>query len=551
LLTHKYQAKVSIGKRLSFAFGLGFVYTLILLMTALSQERSLHQALQRHDLQLLPAIGAIHTVLEQVGTMRRHETQYLMSPNAAEAADMEGKLTQDRAQLQASLDSYRTLTQGEADRADYDKIQALLPGYYQFQDQLLQLARSGQHDQAVKLLLGDSRQSFDALNEAALGWAQRNESLAQQTARAGETLYQHDRRVLIIMAVLFLVSAILSAVRLGNSVTRPLRSAAEQARRVAAGDLTQRIPVPGTDELCALFVALNDMTARLSELITGVVRSARAVEATAGELSQSNEELSQRTQQQAESLRETAASMEQITLLGRNNSNNAADADRLGSQARGLAESGGQVVAQAVTAMSAINQGSSKISNIISMIDEIAFQTNLLALNAAVEAARAGDQGRGFAVVAAEVRALAQRSADAAKQIKGLITNSADSVRAGTDLVDRTGNALSEIQDSVRDMTGLIKEIAQSSHEQAERVQRINEAMLGLNKATHENAALVEQGSDATRALREQSDALSQRAAFFTLENGSTPGAGIAVSRPDAGHGFARARHANLNADAA
>jgi methyl-accepting chemotaxis protein len=272
----------------------------------------------------------------------------------------------------------------------------------------------------------------------------------------------------------------------------------------------------GSDEVCALFNALNEMSSHLSGLITEMRNSAQAVGATADEIARSNQELSQRTQQQASNLEETGASMEEVTSLCKNNSDNAGTADKLAHEAREQAESGGVVVGRAVDAMGAISKGSAKISSIIGVIDEIAFQTNLLALNAAVEAARAGDQGRGFAVVASEVRALALRSADAAKQIKALIIDSANKVQAGTELVDRSGQALSQILKSVREMTTLIKEIANSSHEQAEGVQRINEVILHLDGATQQNAVLVEEGSKASRILKDQATTLFQKTSFFT-----------------------------------
>jgi methyl-accepting chemotaxis protein len=345
-------------------------------------------------------------------------------------------------------------------------------------------------------------------------WQDRSHALAAQS----EELYHRGIRHLIVTICLLAVYVVWSQRQLEGSITRPIALAVDMATAVAQGTLTRHDDLGGKDELSALVTLLSQMSVQLSGLITEVLGSAQAVSVTAGEIAQSNEELSSRTQQQAASLQETAASMEQITSLGRNNSDNAANADRLAQQARELAESGGSIVAQAVDAMGVINQGSARISNIIGVIDDIAFQTNLLALNAAVEAARAGEQGRGFAVVASEVRALAGRSADAAKQIKTLITDSAGKVRAGTELVDRSGQALSQILASVREMTGLIKEIANSSHEQAAGVQRINESILQLDGATQQNAALVEQSSAASRTLQTQAEALAHRGAHFKVE---------------------------------
>jgi methyl-accepting chemotaxis protein len=403
---------------------------------------------------------------------------------------------------------------------DPEQVTSRVNAYLRIHDQIVSLTIDGKRDAAIKLILGDAQRVFDAPGPGAQGWARQNQETAFEHVRAGDALYYRGLKWLLATAGLALLSAVYSALRLRRTIVNPVREAAAQARRVAQGDLTQKLQVSGRDEVGDLLSALNEMTSQLSNLIADVVRSAAAVEATAAALTHSSLELSQRTQYQATHLRQTTASMAQITQLGKSNSDNAAEADHLGTQARELAQSGGEVVTQAVSAMSDINKGSAKIVNIISLIDEIAFQTNLLALNAAVEAARAGEQGRGFAVVASEVRALARRSADAAKQIKTLITESAGSVRVGTELVDRTGNALLQIQSSVVDMTTLIKQIAHSSHEQAIDAQRISDAMRQLDRATEQSTTWVEQGASAAQTLREQADALARRAAYFTLERG-------------------------------
>jgi methyl-accepting chemotaxis protein len=523
LLNQKYWARWKIGSRLGLAFGSLCLWAAVLAAFALYGQRSLHDTLRHYDSGVVPSMRTIHAVIEGMSRTRRHETQHLMTSTSAEMTELESKLVLDRSLVQTNLQKYRDLISDAEDRANYEKMLLQTQGYFQLQDQVLALSRGGtnpiQRAAAAKLLLGDSREAFDTLNDTALAWVQHNETLANAVVHNGEIGYQHGLRILIALTCFLLLSGALSAVQLTTSVTGPLGKAVELAKSVARGDLTRRVEVPGTDEVSMLLDSLNEMSSRLSGLITDVRNSAEAVNATAGEIAHSNEELSQRTQQQAATLEETAASMEEITTLGKNNSDNAGNADRLAHQARELAEMGGSVVGQAVSAMGAINQGSAKISNIIGVIDDIAFQTNLLALNAAVEAARAGEQGRGFAVVASEVRGLARRSADAAKQIKTLIIDSADKVRAGTELVDRSGQALAQILTSVREMTSLIKEIANSSHDQAEGVQRINAAILHLDEATQHNAAFVEEGSSASRTLKDQAETLSRRTAYFTVEH--------------------------------
>ena len=284
---------------------------------------------------------------------------------------------------------------------------------------------------------------------------------------------------------------------------------------VAEGDLTRRIEV----QLPGQFGALADNANRTVEQLTRIVGEIRAssdsINAAAGEIAAGNEDLSQRTEQQAASLEETASSMEEFTATVRQTAENARQANQLAMGAADVASQGGEVVGRVVTTMSAINNSSKKVADIISVIDGIAFQTNILALNAAVEAARAGEQGRGFAVVAAEVRSLAQRSANAAKEIKQLISDSTVKVEEGTALVDQAGKTMVEIVASVKRVTDIIADISAASAEQSSGIEQINQAITHMDEGTQQNAALVEEASASARALEQQAEQLVQTVAVF------------------------------------
>lgn len=328
-----------------------------------------------------------------------------------------------------------------------------------------------------------------------------------------------DVRVWLVGLALVAAATVVIVTRMAsNAITKPLAKAVSLADRVAAGDLTVKIATDGTGEFGRLMLALKSMDENLTRMVSDIRTSAEAIRTSAEEVASGNANLSQRTEEQASTLEETASSMEQLTSAVHDNTENARKANELAKRANTVAAHGGQVVSEVITTMNQIQESSRKIADIISVIDSIAFQTNILALNAAVEAARAGEQGRGFAVVAAEVRGLAQRSADAAKEIKALIGSSVERVDAGTHLVENAGKTMSEIVDSVGKVSAIIDQIATASGEQSSGIGQVNQAISQMDQVVQQNAALVEQATAAADSMRSQAQLLTRVTSVFKLD---------------------------------
>jgi methyl-accepting chemotaxis protein len=319
-----------------------------------------------------------------------------------------------------------------------------------------------------------------------------------------------------------LVAAFLPAWTIIRAITAPLASAVSVASSVAAGKLGNNVTIARRDEFGQLLQALQDMDGKLYDIVHDMRVTSDKVSSATREIAAGNDDLSQRTQEQASSLEQTAASIEEMTASVQQNASNASQASELARSACKVAEHGGTVVQKVVGAMTEISGSSNRIASIVGVIDDIAFQTNLLALNAAVEAARAGEQGRGFAVVATEVRNLAQRSATAAKEIKSLINESVDKVKAGAELVANSGQALAEIVTSVKKVSSVVESIATANDQQASGIQQINHAITQLDDMTQQNAAAVEEIAAVSKSLQDQAESLASKAMHFKLSGADT-----------------------------
>jgi methyl-accepting chemotaxis protein-1 (serine sensor receptor) len=385
------------------------------------------------------------------------------------------------------------------------------------------LAALSGHDfqQASEVLQGEMKASYPKVRASVEALIALQLAIAKSEFEAAQTRYVMVRNISMAVIVFGVLLATLIGFLLIRAITGPLNAAVKLARGVAAGDLTQHIEVSSTNEVGQLLQALKDMNDSLVGVVGQVRTGVDTVAHASSQIAAGNLDLSSRTEEQASSLEETASSMEELTSTVKQNAENARQANQLVGSTADIAVKGGQVVGQVIDTMASIKQSSRKIADIIGVIDGIAFQTNILALNAAVEAARAGEQGRGFAVVAAEVRNLAQRSAGAAKEIKGLIEDSVGKVDAGGKLVDEAGKTMDEIVSSVKRVTDIMSEIAAASQEQSTGIEQVNQAITQMDDVTQQNAALVEEAAAAAESMQEQAAKLAEAVSVFKLDSGA------------------------------
>jgi len=529
-------SNLKIGTRLYLAFGAVIALLAILVASAHANFSRLGEAngLNIHTYEVM---GEANALLESLINIETGERGFALTGKDSSLEP----LTNGQRSFGEHLQKIRALTADNP--AQLERLKTLEGTQQQWLataiDPVIALRRAAAVDGSLDAVVaaeqaGKGKAAMDAMRILLADIGKTESMLLGQRGQEAAALQSRTTWVLLGGGVIAALLACMLAILLTRNITRPLVEAVALAQRVAQGDLSSDIVVRSHDETGQLMAALRDMNTALVGIV-GEVRGGTDTIATASaQIAVGTMDLSSRTEQQASSLEETASSMEELTAAVKQNADNALAARSLASAASSVAVKGGAVVSEVVQTMGSINDSSRKIADIIGVIDGIAFQTNILALNAAVEAARAGEQGRGFAVVATEVRNLAQRSASAAKEIKGLIDDSVEKVGAGSKLVDQAGTTMQDVVDSVQRLSAIIGEITDASEEQRLGIEQVNEAISQMDQVTQQNAALVEEAAAAANAMQDQAAQLSHAVQVFRLKD-APPATQTGVARP-AGH---------------
>ena len=529
-------SNLKIGTRLYLAFGAVVAVLAILVASAQANLARLGVAngLNVHSYEVL---GEASGLLESLINIETGQRGFALTGKDGSLEPM----ALGQRSFGEHLQKIRALTADNP--AQQERLAALEQTRRQWQasaiDPVIALRRAAAADGSLEAVVaaeqaGKGKAAMDAMRVLLADIGKTESMLLAQRADEAAALKWRTNVVLLGGGAAAVVLAAVLAILLTRNITVPLAEAVALAQRVAQGDLGSDIVVRSQDETGELMAALRDMNAALVRIVGEVRGGTETIATASSQIAAGNMDLSSRTEQQASSLEETASSMEELTAAVKQNADNALAARSLASAASTVAVKGGAVVSEVVQTMGSINASSRKIADIIGVIDGIAFQTNILALNAAVEAARAGEQGRGFAVVATEVRNLAQRSASAAKEIKGLIDDSVDKVGAGSKLVDQAGATMQEVVDSVQRLSAIIGEITDASEEQRLGIEQVNEAISQMDQVTQQNAALVEEAAAAANAMQDQAAQLSHAVQVFRLKD-APPATQTGVARP-AGH---------------
>jgi methyl-accepting chemotaxis protein len=510
---------LKIGPRLSLGFGVLLLFICTLSGLGTWQSSRINASVVDLNESWLQSIKQLGYVLGNVNTVRRLTLDMVLESDPAARRKQQASHDEMLSKgLAATLADYEKVVTSPEETRLYNDFKATWTAYLELDRKLVALANSDDpaaFATARALSTGASAAAFSKVLAVIAEDVQLNATGGDRAVQTSAATFRE-----VVMSNIATVGAALSigialAFFITRSITAPLNRAVSLASSVAEGDLTVRIESTGKDEASLLLQALSHMTANLERIVGEVRGSSDSIATGSAQIATGNADLSKRTEDQASNLQETAASMEQLSSTVKNSAASADRANQLAAGASEAATRGGEVVGQVVATMQDIAASSKKISDIIGVIDGIAFQTNILALNAAVEAARAGEQGRGFAVVASEVRSLAGRSADAAKEIKSLINASVEKVEIGARQVTAAGSSMDEIVTQVKRVSDLISEISTATAEQSQGIAQVGDAVVQLDKVTQQNAALVEESAAAAESLKDQANRLTAAVSVF------------------------------------
>ncbi|MCH1995325.1 methyl-accepting chemotaxis protein [Achromobacter xylosoxidans] len=508
---------LSIGTRLTLGFGT--VLALLLALTGLSQYELTHIGGINRAIteQTWAKANAINIIDVTTRANARANLELIVNTDPRTAETLFARIDTNRKTIDQALETLRPLFRTEDERQKLRLLEDVRGRYVKSFQGVGVLLKRGERDAARQRLLEETLPLLDGLQDRVIEISRIQSAEMVDAGADSQRVIDNAGMLNLILSAMAVVLGGLFAWRVSKSITAPLAQAVSVAETVARGDLGQPILAVTRDETGRLLRALHDMQDKLAGAVRTIRAGSETISSAAGQIAAGNTDLSSRTEEQAASLEETAASMEELASTVKQNADNARQANQLAASASEVAQRGGAVVSAVVSTMGDISASSRKISEIVSVIDGIAFQTNILALNAAVEAARAGEQGKGFAVVAGEVRSLAQRSAQAAREVKTLIEASVSKVAEGAGQAENAGTTMQEVVASVKRVTDIMGEIAAASQEQASGIEQVNRAVSQMDEVTQQNAALVEEAAAAAGSMQDQAHALVRAVGVFRL----------------------------------
>ena len=509
--------RIRIGPRLATAFAISVLLLCAVSAISVLSIRSINDALRTVTSDRYTKVRLVLDIKEQLGRQDGFAAQALLLEDAARKDARMADLGKARAAVAKDFEILDQQTRSEEGRRELSALQKERGDYVNEILSFEHAVHEGKLDAARQLLLGPVHHQLQEYRLLLEKFTAFEEGKMDQSRLQAEQIVGTSQWLIVGLGGAAIAIAAILARLVSTSITRPIAQALKVAQTVAAGDLRSRFDIVGSDEAAALLRSLEQMNGNLAQIVGDVRSSSESIATGSSQIAMGNADLSQRTEEQAANLQQTAASMEQLNATVKQNADTASAATQLAASASEAATQGGIAVGHVVQTMERITASSKKIGDIIGVIDGIAFQTNILALNAAVEAARAGEQGRGFAVVAAEVRTLAQRSAEAAREIKVLIGTSVANVESGTHQVAEAGRTMQDIVGRVRRVNDLIGEISAASGEQSRGVSQIGDAVTQLDQVTQQNAALVEESAAAAESLKHQAAHLAQAVSSFQL----------------------------------